>query len=81
MDEYIRKLRETICSFVNASKCQFWLAVRLQMLSNMIFVSVAITIIFLMLIGSEVDYATCAMTLTYAVLIANSFNDTMTWFT
>lgn len=51
------------------------------MLSNLIFVSVALTIIFFMLIGAHLDYSTCAMTLTYAVLIANSFNETMTWFT
>lgn len=35
----------------------------------------------MMLFGVDIDYATSAMTLTYAVLIANEFNDTMNWFT
>ena len=51
------------------------------MLSNLIFVTVSVSIIVLMLIGSSLDYSTCAMTLTYAVLIANIFNETMMWFT
>ncbi|CAD8046142.1 unnamed protein product [Paramecium primaurelia] len=79
--EYIVKLTESICSFVNSRRVSYWLSVRLHLLSNLIFLSVSITIILMMIFDIEIDYATSAMTLTYAVLIANEFNDTMNWFT
>lgn len=68
-------------SFVNSRRVSYWLSVRLHLLSNLIFLSVSITIILMMVFNFEIDYATSAMTLTYAVLIANEFNDTMNWFT
>ncbi|CAD8049904.1 unnamed protein product [Paramecium sonneborni] len=80
IQKYIIKLTESICSSVNSRRVSCWLSVRLHLLSNLIFLAVSITIILMMLFKIEIDYATCAMTLTYAVLITNEFNDTMNWF-
>lgn len=53
---------------------------RLQLLSNGIFFTVALSISLMLILQIDVSYSTSAMTLTYAVLVANVFNEAMKWY-
>ncbi|KAM3144194.1 hypothetical protein pb186bvf_003656 [Paramecium bursaria] len=80
IEQYINKLRHSINSLGISNKITYWINVRLQLLSNGIFFTVALSLSIMLLFQMDVNYSTSAMTLTYAVLVANIFNEAMKWY-
>jgi hypothetical protein len=51
-----------------------------MLLSNCIFVAVASTITVFIVFDIDVEYTTCALTLTYSVMMFNSFTEVIRFF-
>ena len=60
--------------------CLFWFGIRLLFFSNFIYLSVALTIAFLVIFDFEIDYTSAGLALTYSVLVASAFVDTINFF-
>lgn len=46
-----------------------------MLMSNCIFIAVALTITFFIVFDIDVEYTTCALALTYSVMMFQSFTD------
>lgn len=60
-------------SFLLSQSIQVWVSVRLLLISNVIFASVAMTSSVLVISNSSFDYNTIAMCLTYSMLLSSKF--------
>ena len=69
----------TISNMTSAS-CLNWVGIRLMILSNCIFLAVAVTIAIFILFEINVEYTTCALALTYTVMMFNSFTEVVKFF-
>ena len=78
--DYTQKMTLTVVSKSSGNICLFWLSIRLMLLSNCIFVAVALTIIIFIVFDIDVQYTTCALTLTYSVMMFNSFTEAIKYF-
>lgn len=69
----------TISKMTSAS-CLNWVGIRLMILSNCIFLAVAVTIGIFIVFEINVEYTTCALALTYTVMMFNSFTEVVKFF-
>ena len=73
-------MTDSTISRVMGTSCLNWLGIRLMLLSNFVFVSVALTITICIVFDIKIEYSTCALTLTYSVIMLNSFTEVVKFF-
>lgn len=80
IEDYAQKMTLTVTSSISSNVCLYWLSIRLMLLSNGIFVGVALTITVFIVFDVDVGYTTCALSLTYSVMMFNSFTEVIKFF-
>ncbi|EAR88677.2 ABC transporter C family protein (macronuclear) [Tetrahymena thermophila SB210] len=80
MKEFLERLNENINSNVINQALQIWMSIRLLFISNLIFISVAITHIMLLFSNYEIEYTTVAMCITYSMLFSQRFTEVVRFF-
>lgn len=78
LTEFLEKLNSSINTAMLNSAIKVWMAVRLMLISNLIFGCVALASVGLILCDIKFDYSSIAMCLTYSILLTGNFIELMT---
>lgn len=80
IDEYIYRLDKSIITIVISNSLLCWMQVRMWMVSNILIFLVGISCFFMIILKIDFDYSLVAMTMTYSILLATSFCDSVEFF-
>ncbi|KAL4483243.1 hypothetical protein ABPG74_019269 [Tetrahymena malaccensis] len=80
LKEFLERLNESVNTNVINQALQIWMSIRLLFISNLIFISVALTHIMLLFLNCEIEYTTVAMCITYSMLFSQRFTEVVRFF-